>query len=90
MQIEEVVGNKLRVKILKILSQMGELNVSEIARRTGSNYKITIKHLKILESEGILQHKRFGRIHLYRFSENSPKARAIQNLIEIWEKAERC
>ena len=84
--IEEVFSSKLRVKILKILSQVGELNVSEIARRLGVNYKITAKHLKVLENEGIIQHKAFGRIRLYRFNEHSPKAKAIQNLLEVWER----
>jgi predicted transcriptional regulator len=88
MQIEEVLGNKLRIKILKILNQMGELNVSEIARRIGANHKTTMKHLNILEDEGILQHKMFGRIHLYRLNINSAKARALQSLIENWDKAE--
>ncbi|MGQ9539179.1 MAG: ArsR/SmtB family transcription factor [Candidatus Bathycorpusculaceae bacterium] len=88
MQIETVLGNKPRLKILKILSRMRELNVTEIARRLGANHKTTMKHLKILEDEGILQHKRFGRIHLYRFNENSVKAKAIQTLLETWENAE--
>jgi predicted transcriptional regulator len=88
MQIEEVLGNKLRIKILKILNQMGELNVSEIARKIGANHKTTMRHLKILEDEGILQHKRFGRIHLYRFNVNSAKARALQSIIENWDKTE--
>ncbi|MEM3770423.1 MAG: winged helix-turn-helix domain-containing protein [Candidatus Bathyarchaeia archaeon] len=88
MQIEEVLGNRLRIKILKILNQMGELNVSEIARRVGANHAATMKHLKILEGEGILEHKMFGRIRLYRFNMNSVKARAVQNLIEGWEKSE--
>jgi predicted transcriptional regulator len=86
--MEEVLGNKLRIKILKILNQMGELNVSEIARRIGANHKTTMRHLKILEDEGILQHKMFGRIHLYRFNVNSTKARALQSLIENWGKTE--
>ncbi|MEM1563674.1 MAG: winged helix-turn-helix domain-containing protein [Candidatus Bathyarchaeia archaeon] len=89
MQIEEVLGNKLRIKILRILNQMGELNVSEIARRIGANHKTTIKHLKILEDEGVLHHKRFGRIRLYRFNMSSAKAMAIQSLIENWEKTEK-
>jgi len=88
MQIEEVLGNKLRIKILKILNQMGELNVSEIARKIGANHKTTMKHLNILEDEGVLQHKMFGRIHLYRLNINSAKARALQSLIENWDKAE--
>ncbi len=88
MQIEDVLGNKQRIKILKILNQMGELNVSQIARRIGANHKTTMKHLKILENDGILQHKMFGRIRLYRFNINSAKAKAIQSLIENWEKTE--
>lgn len=67
---------------------MGELNVSEIARRLGVNYNAIVQHLQILEEEGILKHKMFGRIRLYRLNEHSLKAKAIQNLIETWEKFE--
>jgi len=42
-----------------------------------------------LEDEDILQHKVFGRIRLYRFNEHSPKARAVQNLVEVWEHANK-
>jgi len=87
MQIEDVFGSRLRVKILKILAQMGELNVSKIARRLGVNYTTTRQHLKILEEEGILQHKVYGRIRLYRFNEHSPKAEAVQEFMEAWEHA---
>ena len=69
--------------------QVGELNVSEIARRLSVNYNTTSKHLKVLEDEGILQHKVFGRIRLYRLNEHSPKARALQNLMEAWEHANK-
>jgi predicted transcriptional regulator len=89
MNIEDVFSSKLRVKILKILAQVGELNVSEIARRLGINYKTTNKNLKILEDEGIIQHKVFGRIRLYRFNERSPKARAVQSFMEAWEHANK-
>jgi predicted transcriptional regulator len=85
MQIEEVLGNKTRLKILKILFQLSELNVSEIARRLGANHKTTVTHLKILENEGILKHKTFGRVRIYRFNESSQRARAVKNFIETWE-----
>ena len=89
MDVEDVFSSKLRMKILKILVQMGELNVSEIARRLGVNYVTTSKHLRILEDEGILRQKLFGRIRLYRLNENSPKARAVQNLMETWERTNK-
>jgi DNA-binding transcriptional ArsR family regulator len=86
MDVEDVFSSRLRVKILKILVQVGELNVSGIARRLSVNYNTTSKHLKVLEDEDILQHKIFGRIRLYRLNERSPKANAIRNLIEVWEQ----
>ena len=86
MDVEDVFSSRLRIKILKILVQVGELNVSEIARRFSINYNTTKEHLKVLEDEGLLQHKVFGRIRLYRLNEHSPKTNAIRNLIEIWEQ----
>jgi DNA-binding transcriptional ArsR family regulator len=86
MDVDDVFSSKLRMKILKILVQVGELNVSEIARRLKVNYNTTRGHLKVLEDEGILQHKVFGRIRLYRLNEQSPKTRAIQKLVEAWEQ----
>jgi len=89
MQIEEVFSSKIRMKILKLVERLGELNVSEIARRLSINYETTSRHLKVLEEEGILQHKVFGRIRLYRFNKRSPKAKAVQNLIDTWEQANK-
>lgn len=85
MEIENVFCSKLRMKILKVLAKVGELNVSEIAHRLKVNYAATNGHLKVLEDEGILLHKMFGRIRLYRINEQSPRARAVYNLIETWE-----
>ncbi|MGQ9624964.1 MAG: winged helix-turn-helix domain-containing protein [Candidatus Bathycorpusculaceae bacterium] len=89
MDLEDVFSSKIRMKILKTIAQVGELNVSEIARRLNINHKTTSEHLKILENEGILQHKKFGRIRLYKFNGASPRARAVQTLIEVWERADK-
>jgi predicted ArsR family transcriptional regulator len=85
MNVEDVFSSRLRIKIVKILMQMGELNISEIARRLSINHKAASRHLQVLEEEDILQQKVFGRIRMYRIKENSPKAKAVQNLIETWE-----
>lgn len=84
MQVEDVFSSKPRMKILKLLSRLGAVNVSEIARRINLNYSTTNKHLKLLEDEGILQQQRYGRIRIYKFKEGSPKARAVLNLIDVW------
>lgn len=89
MDLEDMFSSRLRMKILKLLDKMHELNVSEIAHRLGVNYTVAMKHLRVLEEESVLQHKMFGRIRLYRLNENSPKTKAIQNLIEAWEHANK-
>jgi DNA-binding transcriptional ArsR family regulator len=89
MQIEEVFSSKSRMKILKLLYRLGTLNVSDIARRISLNYSATDRHLKMLEEEGILQQKIYGRIRMYKFKEGSQKAKVVQDLIEIWEQTEK-
>jgi|WetSurMetagenome_2_1015567.scaffolds.fasta_scaffold448322_2 DNA-binding transcriptional ArsR family regulator len=89
MLIEDVFSSKQRMKILKLIFQLGNLNVSDISRRTSSNFTSTNKHLLVLEKEGILQLRTYGRIRMYRFNETSPKAKAVQNMIETWDQAER-
>jgi predicted transcriptional regulator len=86
MELEEVFSSKSRMKILKLIYQLGQLNVSDVARRLKLNFASTSEHLKILEAEGILQEHTYGRVRMYRFSE-SPKAKATAQLIEVWEQS---
>jgi predicted transcriptional regulator len=84
MSIETVFSSKGRVKILRILVEIGELNISEIARRAKLNYTTTNQHLQILETSGIVRHKNFGRIRIFRFNNENPRAKSIKELIEEW------
>jgi len=79
-----VFSSKGRVKILRILVEIGELNISEIARRAKLNYTTTNQHLEILETSGIVKHKNFGRIRIFRFNNENPRAKSIKELIEEW------
>jgi len=86
MAIENVFSSKGRVKILRILSEIGELNISEIARRAGLNYATTNQHLQILEKFKLVHHKTFGRIRIFRFNEENPRAKMIGQLMDFWEE----
>jgi len=89
LEIEEVFSSKPRMKILKLLSRLGALNVSGIAKRIGLNYSATNGHLRLLEAEGILVQRVYGRIRMYRYNDASAKAKAVQNLVEVWEQANK-
>lgn len=85
MPIEDIFSSKGRVRILRILVEIEELNISEIARRAGLNYATTNQHLQALENAGLVRHKRFGRIRIFRFNEEDSRAKLIKKLIENWE-----
>lgn len=85
LELEEVFSSKPRMKILKLIYQLGQLNVSDVARRIKMNYSATAEHLKLLEAEGILVARVYGRVHMYRFSDTE-KAKVVAALIEVWEK----
>ncbi len=86
MELEEVFSSKPRMRILKLIYTLGSLNVSNVAKKIGLNYASTSEHLKVLEAEGILQERTYGRVRMYRFNEGSAKAKAVQNLIDAWEQ----
>jgi len=86
MELEELFSSKLRMKILKLLYELGALNVSDVARRLGSNFAATANHLKILAAEEILQERSYGRVRMYSFNEASGRAKAVKNLIDVWEE----
>jgi DNA-binding transcriptional ArsR family regulator len=84
MSIEDVFSSRGRVKILRILVEIGELNISEIARRAGLNYATTNQHLEALENYGLVQHKKFGRIRIFRLNEANFRTKMIKEMIETW------
>lgn len=90
LDLEEVLCSKTTIKMLKTIMTLGQLNTSDVAHRVGANYKAVQTRLKILESEGILQLRTFGRARYYRLNEYSCKAKALQCLIEAWERGREC
>ncbi|KKN57936.1 hypothetical protein LCGC14_0557190 [marine sediment metagenome] len=83
--VENVLGSKARVKILKTLAINEELTLSLIISKTRLNYVNVVKHLKHLVTLNLIQEKKFGRIKIYRYKFENFKARSLKKFIEIWE-----
>ena len=83
--IEDLLGSKARVKILKVLANDEELTVSLIINKTRLNYSNVIKHLNCLKDLNLVQEKKFGRIKIFRYKIENIKARSLKKFIEIWE-----
>ncbi len=83
--IEDLLGSRARVKILKALARDDELTISLIIRKTRLNYSCVLKHLNFLKLHNLIQEKKFGRIKIFRYKSENMKARSFRNFIEIWE-----
>lgn len=84
-RIEDLLGSKARIKILKMLALNNELNISLIIAKTNLNHTIVLKHLNFLKTINLVQEKKFGRIKIYRYRNENIKARYLKKFIEIWE-----
>ncbi len=84
-KFENLFGSKARIKILKILCLNHELSISQIIKKASLNHSCVLKHLNYLDSAGLIQEKRFGRIKIYRYKIENFKAKSLKIFIEIWE-----
>jgi len=82
---EEVLSSKGRVKMLKILLSVGELNISELARRAGLNHAAAALHINVLRQAGLIEEKQFGRIRILRAKLEDPRVQALKKAFELFE-----
>lgn len=68
--------------------ETGELNITEITRRSGLSHSSAAKHLEYLTKWGILTEKRFNRIRIFRIDQASPHVEALTKFYADWKQAE--
>lgn len=68
--IEELFGSRGRTRILRVLSENGELNISEIGRSARMNHDDVNDHLEKLKESGLVREKRFGPIRIFQVAFN--------------------
>ena len=85
--IEDLLGSRSRIKILKLLALKQELTISQIIKTTNLNHSSVKHHLTYLKSNNLIQEKVFGRIKMYRYNSENVRARSLKRFIEIWEGA---
>jgi len=83
--LEEIFSSRGRVKVLKVLAKVGEINISELVRRSGLNYMSVQNHLKSLKSLDVIEEKRFGRIRIISLKRNRVGV-FIERLFREWDR----
>lgn len=83
-----VVGSRGRYKVLKVIYDYGEVNISRIVRETGLNYLYVRKYLDELKKTEVINERTFGRAKMYSINYASSKALLVRDLLRILEEVE--
>ena len=86
--LERVLSSGGRVRILTLLSEVEELHLTEIAKRTEQSYSATERHLDDLSDVGIVEERDYGRVRVFRLNHANNWARLVQDLILKWNKSQ--
>ncbi len=84
--LEDVLSSRGRVRILKLLAELDELNVSAISRNINLNHSAVKEHLKFLCKSGLIREKKFGRILIYQYDNENILASSLKQLFAVWEE----
>ena len=85
--LNELFEYKGRVKIIELLTEVEELNITDIATKTRLNHNGAKKHLKWLSNNNILIEKKFGSMVLiYKFNDKITQLKMLKLLFDLWNK----
>ena len=82
--LDRVLSSSGRIRILTLLSQVEQLHLTEIAKRTEQSYSATERHLDDLSKAGIVEERDYGRVRVFKLNLANDRAKLLQDLILKW------
>jgi predicted transcriptional regulator len=83
--IENLLGSKWKIRVLKKIIEEKEVNISNLAKETSSNFKKVEQYLKLLNELEIIREKRLGKIRLIIVNEKSPISSNLERMFRFVE-----
>jgi DNA-binding transcriptional ArsR family regulator len=84
LEVEDVFSSYGRARVISVIMESDELNISEITRRSGISHSSVELHLEFLVKAGMVTEKRFNRIRIFRVNGSSPLASLLQRFLADW------
>lgn len=85
-EVERLFSSYGRAKVLAIILDSGELNISEITRRSGLSHSSAAKHLEFLVASGLITEKRFNRIRIFKVDYANPLVSVLNRFLTDWKR----
>lgn len=82
LSIESLFDSKAGIKILRVLIDKEELNITAIARQAEVNHKTALRHLGELKKVGIVTEKVFGRVRIFKANFGDPRVETLRLLFK--------
>ncbi len=86
LHLEEVFGTAGRVKVLLMLIDQEEMNISQIVRLSGLEHSSVQKYLKSLCEQHLIHEKRYGRIRIFAIEEKNPYVVLLKRFFADWRR----
>ena len=80
----EILGSRPKIKILSLLLEEEEVNITALVRKSGLGYRTVEHHLKELQELGLVAEKRFGRIRIVKLEGNDPRIASLRRFLTEW------
>ena len=87
--LDRVLSSSGRIRILTLLSQVEQLHLTEIAKRTEQSYSAAERHLDDLSEAGIVEERDYGRVRVFRLDLTNDRAKLLQELILKWNHSQQ-
>lgn len=81
-EVFKLLGDKSRYRIIKILTEEGELCVSDLSSILDASMSAVSQHLRVLEMSGLVVGERMGQMMCYKPLTDHPKVKAIIKLMQ--------
>ena len=83
----EILTSSGRIRILTLLSKVGELHLTEIAKRTGQSYTSTERHLEELALASVVEEHDYARVRIFKLKVEIPRVKMLKELVLAWDPA---
>jgi len=82
--LDKILSSSGRIRILTLLSEVEQLHLTEIAKRTDQSYSATERNLDDLSKAGIVEERDYGRVRVFKLNLTNDRAKLLQELIVKW------
>jgi predicted transcriptional regulator len=86
MYLDGIFSSRGKIKILRLLIEVNELNITQIYMKTGINYKNLCNYLNEFIKIGILKEKRIGRMRFFSINKENEEILKFIDFIKKFEE----